>query len=205
MWKHALSLLILSATLRAGPILLTGIVTQSTVDGTGPAMNNPSLNQMTDGQAFTLELDFSGLISGAGSYALSAGTFSVPAVAAQETGFNTLQLLVTESAGVDVFSLLGCLDSGSGCYVGNELTANFSIPSAQIDAMNVPATGLDEPHPLDLLEDDGTTDIHADISSYSSVTEPPTVPEPSTGLLALTGLAACLVRGRKSSRKEINK
>ena len=57
-------------------------------------------------------------------------------------------------------------------------------------SQNVPAIGLDLPHPLDLLEDDGITDIHGTITSYSYTGPVSAVPEPS-----LTVLLGCFLAG----------
>jgi hypothetical protein len=60
--------------------------------------------------------------------------------------------------------------------------------------MNVSATGLDQPHPLDLLENDGATDIHGSITSYSNTGSVNAVPEPSPDVLLACVLAALAVR-----------
>jgi hypothetical protein len=142
----------------AGTITLTGAITQSTPDGTGPASNNPSLNNIVDGELFTITLTFPGTLSGAGSYAVTP-SFSVPAAPATESDFGASTLTVTANGGRYDFSLLACLTTGGGCSSGDELTANFQIAAASLNGQNVAATGLDQPHPMDLLEDDGTTDI----------------------------------------------
>ncbi|HTQ86459.1 MAG TPA: hypothetical protein VMI93_09625, partial [Candidatus Solibacter sp.] len=48
----------------ADTITVGGSITQSTADGTGPAVNNPDLNNIADGDAFTVVLGFTGAISG---------------------------------------------------------------------------------------------------------------------------------------------
>jgi hypothetical protein len=64
-----------------------------------------------------------------------------------------------------------------------------------LTSQNVTAIGLDQPHPLDLLEDDGVTDIQGSITGYSNV------PEPS-----LAGLLGCLFVGlAAANRMQINK
>ena len=174
---------------RASTLSFSGVITQSTPDGTGPASNNPSLNSITDGETYSVTLDFPGTITGPGSYDLTGAslTFDVPSASATETSFGSISLTIIDIAGFDQFSLLGCLTSGSDCLVGNELTANFEIPDTLFNAQNVAATGLDQPHPLDLLEDDGSTDIHGSITSYSG---PASVkPEPGTASLLGTGIA----------------
>src|SRR5207249_3705963 len=47
----------------AATITFSGIITQSTQDGTGPAVNNPSLNNIQDLQAYTVTLAFAGSIT----------------------------------------------------------------------------------------------------------------------------------------------
>src|SRR6266567_3282382 len=169
-----------------------GAIIQSTQDGTGPAVNNPGLNNIQDLQSYLVTLMFTGSITAPGTYNLTGAnlTFSDATAAATETGFGSISLTITANAGFDDFSLLGCLTTGSGCLFGNQLDANFRIPSAGLNSQNVAATGLDQPHPLDLLEDDGITDIHGTISSYSYTGHVSAVPEPSTGVLL-----GCLLAG----------
>jgi len=178
------------AAASAGTIVISGTITQSVSDGTGPAANNTALNGIADGDPFTLMLAVPGTL-GTGTFAPSSLLFSVPAAPASESGFSSLSLTITASGANDIFSLLGCLNTGSGCAAGNELTANFRIPAALLNAANVAATGLDQPHPMDLLEDDGTTDIQGSIMGYSSV------PEPSAVLLCCGGLLGLLLRKRQ--------
>jgi len=158
----------------AGPALadtisLGGQILQSTQDGTGPAANNPGLNGIQDLETYLVTLSFSGSITAAGTYDLTGATLTLsdPAAGASETAFGLISLTVTPNASFDDFSLLACLTSGSGCAFGNQLNANFRIPAVSLHATSVPATGLDQPHPLDLLEDDGITDIQGSITSYS--------------------------------------
>jgi hypothetical protein len=93
----------------------------------------------------------------------------------------------------DDLSVLACLTTGSGCDQGNQLDANFQVLAADLNSQNALAVGLDQPHPLDLLEDDGVTDIHGNITSYSYTSQSP-VPEPS--YLALLGLMLAVVAWR---------
>ena len=188
-------------------IVFSGGITQSTPDGTGPADNNTSLNNIQDLQTYTVTLVFPGSITGPGTYDLtgSALTFSVPSAPATETGFSFTSLTVTPNAGFDEISLLGCLTSGSGCFFGNELDANFRIPIAMLNSQNVSAVGLDQPHPLDLLEDDGVTGIQGSITDYSYRGAVSTVPEPSSLILLGSGLAAvALTRSLRSRARRLN-
>jgi len=184
----------------ASTITLSGSISQSTPDGTGPAVNNTSLNNIGDGQQYTLALIFPGSISGAGSYTLTSGSFLVSSAPASEAAFSSLLLTVTANGGTDQFSLLGCLSTGSGCAFGNQLSANFSIPAAKINSTGVTATGLDQPHPLDLLEDDGTTDIQGSITGYSYAGGATTTPEPASLLVAACGLGALAIARKRHSR-----
>jgi hypothetical protein len=166
----------------AGTITFGGLITQSILDGTGPAVNNLSLNDILDAQGYLVTLAFSGGIVAPGTYDLtgSALTFSDPTAPATESGFDSISLTITANGSFDDISLLACL-IGTGC--GDQLTANFRILAVALTSQGVAATGLDPPHPLDLLEDGGTTDIHGSITSFSNTS----VPEPST--LALWGFA----------------
>ena len=99
-----------------------------------------------------------------------------------ESAFDSISLSVTPDGTSDDISLLGCLTSGSGCLFGNYLSMNFAIPSGDLDSANVPASLISGLYPpLDLLEDDGTTDIQGSVSAYTS-------PEPASLPLLLCGL-----------------
>jgi hypothetical protein len=174
----------------AGTITFGGQITQSSQDGTGPAENNPSLNNIADLQDYNVILGFLGSINAPGTYNLTSLTFSVPAAGVTETSFGTMSLTITLNGAFDDLSLLGCLTTGSGCFGGNQLDANFEIPAAALNGQNIVATGLDLPHPVDLLEDDGVTDIQGAITTYSNTSPANAVPEPSS-----FGLLACLLAG----------
>src|SRR5690349_16549220 len=81
----------------ASTITITGEISQSTQDGTGPAGNNPSLNAVIDTNAYLVTLAFAGSITGPGTYDLTGSslTFSVPTAAAVETSFGLISLTVT--------------------------------------------------------------------------------------------------------------
>jgi hypothetical protein len=191
-----------SAVASADQIAFSGNIIQSTQDGTGPAVNNPSLNNIGDLQAYSVTLIFAGSITTPGNSNLTGSllTFSDPAAPASEMSFGSISLTITANAGFDEFSVLACLTAGSGCAAGNQLDANFKIPATMLNSHNVPAIGLDQPHPLDLLEDDGITDIQGSITTYTGPAS--AVPEPSSAMLlgyVLTALAAmaCRLRGRR--------
>ena len=62
-WFSAgLMLYSLGAVAAADTISSSGMINQSTQDGTGPAANNPDLNNIQDGEAYTVTLDFSSSI-----------------------------------------------------------------------------------------------------------------------------------------------
>jgi len=129
-------------------------------------------------------LVFPGSITTTGTYNLTGSslTFNDPAAGASEASFGSITLTITPSGGFDQFSLLGCLMTGNGCFMGNQLDANFQIPAASLNSQNVTAIGFDQPHPLDLLEGDGTTDIQGTITTYSN-TGSVSTPEPSLVVL----------------------
>jgi len=174
----------------AGTITISGQITQSTSHNTGPAVNNPSLNNTQDSQSYTLLLTFPGSITSPGLYTLPGASllFSVPAAPSTESSFGAISLSIAANGPDDDISILGCLTTGSDCFSGNQLTANFRIPAADLNSLNVPATELDQPHPLDLLEDDGLTDIHGSIATYSYAPAT-TVPEPAAAGPFACGLA----------------
>jgi hypothetical protein len=185
----------------AGTISWSGSVTESTEDGTGPAVNNPSLNGIFDFQAYSVTLSFTGSIATPGTYNNLTGatlTFTDASASATEAGFASVFLTIAANGGFDDFSVLGCLTAGSGCAFGNQLDSTFRIPAAGLNSsQNVTATGLDQPHPLDLLEDDGTTEIQGIITVYSYTGSSP-APEPSS--LGLSCLAAMVAAGQALKR-----
>lgn len=184
-----------AAPLHADVIAISGTINQSTEDGTGPAENNPSLNDIKDGELYTFSLDFTGSITAPGTYDLTGSSllFSVAVAGAVESSFDFVSLTVAQSGGFDQLSILGCLTTGSACNQGNELDLNFTISSANLNGQNVAAQGDLNLLPLDLLEDDGVTDIHGLITTYS-YTSAAAVPEPASFMLLASGLAAVALK-----------
>jgi hypothetical protein len=203
LWSSLATLLCLAstATLHADTLYLSGVVTQATEDGTGPAVNNPSLNGILDGALYTAALSFEGSITSPGTYDLSGSNFlfSVAADGASESNFNTISLTIAQAGLSDQVTLHACLTTGSGCNQGNELDLRFVIPSTTLNSQNVTAVGIPGLVPLDLLEDDGVTDIQGSISSYSYSQ----TPEPAASALVGAGLIAVSFI-RKSSRNSTN-
>jgi hypothetical protein len=207
MFRIALACCGLAVAASAATISFGGVIIQSTQDGTGPAMNNPSLNNIKDQQAYTVTLVFAGSITAPGTYNLTGSSlmFAVPTAPASESSFDFIGLTVTANGGFDDLSLLACLTIGGACppLTGNGMTASFRIPAAMLNSQNVTAIGLDLP--LDLLEDPETTgtDIHGSITSYSYTGIVSAVPEPCSAVLLGCGLIALAARRR--SRTEIRK
>jgi hypothetical protein len=171
-------------------------------NGNYEAVNNPSLNAIQDGDTYTVTLDLpSSSVTGPGNYDLIGATldFSDPAAHATETAFQSINFTVTADGLSDDISLLGCLTTGSSCAVGNELAAYFSIPAAGLNEQNM-ATGIISGlyPPLNLLEDDGQTDIQSTVAGYSysssgNPTPPIATPEPASLSLLSCGLLALLL------------
>jgi hypothetical protein len=183
--------------LSADSITVSGLITQSTMSGTGPAISNPSLNNIQNLQPYTLMLQSSSTITGPGTYNLTGSSlsFMVPAAPSSENRFGAISLTILSNGSFLDFSLFACLQDAS-CFVGNSLSASFRIPVSGLSGTGVPAIGLDQPHPLQLLEDDGVTDLHGSITSYSAVSS---VPEPSSLLLLAPVLLG--VAGASQSRR----
>jgi hypothetical protein len=187
----------------ADVITFDGLITQSTSDGTGPAANNISLNNIHDGDAYSVTMDYAGSITSAGLYPLSLLTmsFNDDSVSASETAFNSASVTVSTDGSLFDISILGCLSTGSSCALGNQLDANFSIPMAGLNAHGVSATAIPGLAPsMDLLEDDGGTDIQGSITGYDYSGSVATTPEPSELALlsaAMTGLGCFQLLRRK--------
>ncbi len=159
----------------AEEITFGGTITQSTQDGTGPAVNNLSLNGIKDGDLYTVTLVFPGLLTSPVSFDPLAGatlTFLDAAAGVSESAFNLVSLSVLPDASLADVSLLGCLSTGSACDQGNELDANFEIPAVQLNSRTWNGQAISGLLPLDLLEDDGATDIHGSVSAIAPVPEP---------------------------------
>ena len=182
-----LSVLICALEARADNFTVTGTITQSQNDQPGnPAINNPSLNNVNDGDAYSATFTFNGAILSPGNYSLTGAVFSDPTGPASENGFDSGTIVISQSGEVDTFSIQACL-AGLDCNTGNELDLEFTILAAGLNGTNVPASPIFALLPLDLLEDGGSTDIHASVDDYSYSSP---VPEPSSLLLLGTGLFA---------------
>jgi hypothetical protein len=140
-----------------------------------PAVNNPSLNGIKDGEFYMVILDFPGLLTSPGAFDPLAGatlTFLDTAAEASESAFDLISLSVLPDTSFADISLLGCLSTGSACGQGNELDANFEIPAVQLNSKTWSGEAISGLLPLDLLGDDGTTDIHGSVSAIAAVPEP---------------------------------
>jgi len=186
----------LAVFVNADTITFSGTITQPQ-DNTNPAANNPALSNILLGDAYSVTVELSGSITAAGFYDLTGSTliFSDPVAPASESDFGTITLNVASNGIFYDISLLGCVNSGSGCAVGNQLSASFEILATDLNAFGASATGLDQPHPLDLLEDDGSTDIHASIDTYSYTRSTSQVPEPSSLVLIGSALSGWVGQG----------
>ena len=186
----------------ADTLTISGIINQSTNDGTGPAVSNPSLNNILDGNAYTLDLSFSGSGSSPGTYDLNGSSLflRVPVAGAVESAFDSVSLTITQSGVSDQISLFACLSTGSGCNQGNELGLSFMIPAASLNNQNVAALGIPNLLPFDLLEDDGVTDIQGSIANYSYTQTSP-VPEPASCVFAALGLVAVALKSIQRHRR----
>jgi len=206
MFRHlrTLAFLLVAATamLHADTITVTGAITQSTQDGTGPASNNPGLNNILDQDPFSVTFGFDGAITAPGTYNSLTGTSLVFADGPiNESSFSSESLTITQSGSVDQVSFLGCLTTGSACDQGNQLGLIFQI--AATDGINSSGTAAQDQLNLspsfELLEDDGVTDIHGELANYSYTSAATTAATPEPGTLALpgSGLAGFWLRLRK--------
>jgi hypothetical protein len=132
---RAIVLMVSGVTLavHADNITLTGTITQSQNDQPGnPAVNNPSLNNINDGNSYSATLNFTGSILLPGSYSLTGALFSDPTGPATENGFTSGTIVISQSSGVDTFSVQACL-TGFTCNTGNELDLNFTIAASGLN------------------------------------------------------------------------
>jgi hypothetical protein len=130
-----LGALSVASTALAGTIVIGGQITQSTQDGTGPAVNNSSLNNILDSQVYLVTLAFAGSITGPGLYDLTGAslTFSDPSAPASESSFGSITFTVGAAGALDDLTLMGCLTTGTSCGLGNQLSLIFQIPAASLN------------------------------------------------------------------------
>ena len=191
--------LVLSSQAIADTITFGGIVAAAP-GGTGPAVNNPSLNNIQDDDSYLVTLTFTGSITAPGTYPLPGASlaFSDLDESASESSFSSVSLSVLTDGTFYDLSLLGCLSTGSGCLVGNYLSANFQIPSSSLNSAGVTAQSVPFIYPpLDLLEDDGMTEVQGSIESYSYTGSVSPVPEPSETIPSIIGLTALWIMRRR--------
>lgn len=195
-YTRNLFLALLLAKVSFAGIITGGVISQSTSDGTGPAFNNASLNNISDGDAYQLTLNSLNPIVSPGLYNTPDLTLSFVDLGAgvSETAFSSVSLSIVADGSFFDISLLGCLSTGSGCNVGNELDANFRIANIDLQSANAAAFLIPGLNPsLDLLEDDGVTDIQGSVMSFSNSS----VPEPSAIGLVAAGLAVLTIRKKR--------
>ena len=180
---------LLAAPAFADTITINGLVTQDLADSGATAVANPGLNAIQDGDPFTVALTFAGSIATHGTYALSSILFNDASAGASEGAFISGSMTITDTAGMDQFSVLGCLVDPSTCLQGNELDLNFEISDTQLNQTGVTAQAVPLLSPsLDLFEDSANTEIQGSIGGYS-YPGGAQVPEPSTfALIAAAGL-----------------
>ncbi|MGA3025684.1 MAG: PEP-CTERM sorting domain-containing protein [Bryobacteraceae bacterium] len=189
----------------AGTITITGTMTQDTADVGSPAVANPSLNNILDGDSYSVTLNFAGTLTGpVTDDPLVSASFSDASAGALENGFfpgSLTNVTIVQSAGFDQFTVLACLiDNSVNCESGNQLALNFQIAAASLNGTVVTASAIPSLLPLDLIEDGGNTDIQGTVTgySYSASGGGSPVPEPATlGLVgaAILGLIAARRRG----------
>jgi hypothetical protein len=168
-------------TARGDMILITGTVTQDLADSGETAIDNPALNQINDGDSFTVALGFAGSASDSGLTGTSSVLFTDNTASVSENGFISGVMDVSLDSGEDQLSVLACLLDPVSCTQGNQLDLNFQIAAAGFNQSGVTAQFIPGLTPaLDLLEDGGNTEIQGSITGYSYIASTSAVPEPST-------------------------
>jgi len=194
MWKTSMrsfwaGLFLLAAPIYADTITINGLITQDLTVSGATAVANNSLNAIRNGDQFTVALTFAGSIATPGTYALTSVLFNDAAASASEGAFISGSMTITDTAGMDQFSVLGCQIDPVTCGLGNQLDLNFEIPDTQLHQTGVTAQAVPLLLPLDLLEDNSNTEIQGSIGGYS-YPGGAQVPEPSTfALIAAAGLS----------------
>lgn len=188
----ALAVLICTAVpVYADTITVSGIISQPQ-DPSNPAVENPNLNNIALGDSYNVTLDFAGSITGPGTPDMTGATLTFTDTTQSpnvtEGAFLSTSLTITQSPGVDTFGLLGCLTSNIPCDQGEQLDLFFTIPSASLNAQNVPAGISFGQKPFELQEDSANTDIMGTVTTYS-YTPTGAVPTPEPGTLTLLGSA----------------
>jgi hypothetical protein len=190
-WLICLFLAGLPGILSAGTITLAGQINQSTQDGTGPAVNNPGLMSVNDGDSYLVTLSFTGDITTQGLFQLTGASFLDTSANIPESSFGSPWSINVANNGSNFdLSVLACLTTGSACNQGNFLAANFRIPAASLNAQNVTATPIPALLGFELIEDDGVTDIQGTVDKYSYSGNAAPVPEPAAAIPLCAALAA---------------
>lgn len=170
------------------------------------AVNNPSLNTIQLGDASNVSLGFSGSITSTGDYStFTSVSFEDTTAGVGETSFDLSQISLTiapdaANPGYDDLSLLACLTTGSACNEGDQLAAEFAVLATDLNSPSAGAQSIPFLTPLDLLEDDGNTDIQGTVTGYSYSA----APEPSSfslEIFILVGLLAGALLRRSGSQK----
>jgi hypothetical protein len=107
----------------ADSMILNGVIGQSTLDGTGPAQNNPDLNVIADGNPYTIDLDFDGSILTPGTYSLSGLKLVFATAGAIEDEFSSATLTVAQTGTFDTITLLAVSRAGLRAIRGMSSTS----------------------------------------------------------------------------------
>jgi len=193
----------LTGQLHADTISLGGTITQSLADSGETAINNPALNNIVDGDTFQVLMNFSGAVGGPGNASLTSVEFEDTTVSAIENGFISGTLAIDSAPPDYQLFVVACLTTQPDCGQGNELLLSFQIPISGLNLAGVTAGTIANLSPsLDLLEDDGNTEIQGSITQYTYRTSGPAqAPEPSTFALFAGAAALLAVRARNHSKK----
>ena len=159
--------------------------------GTVYLFNAQDYSQQTILTAFLANPKSYALSGAIDSYVTSNGKASSTAVSIPEANIGTLRAVSESEKYVDYFYAT-TFKNGDDNYIFLSDTYNVLVQASQVTAINTSLSGS-------TVAPDDTTTIQSGKVWYGAATpEPPVIPEPTTGLLVLLGVAGLALRRRRA-------